>query len=106
MMQAPTLPEELQSLQSDPTAAQVLASLDDTTRDALYRLLSSLNHSVLESVQEACEEIDAQGGEVDTLVAVMKAKPVALELNQSGAEALQDLLAACRTIQADLFAEV
>jgi hypothetical protein len=97
--------EDLQSLQSDPTAGQLLASLDETTRDALYRLLASLNHSVMEAVQEACEAIEAQGGDVDAIVAAMKGKPMGPTLDEQSIEALQDLLAAARSVQRDIFAE-
>jgi hypothetical protein len=96
MTQVAPVAENLQSLQSKPLIADVLNSLDDTTLAAVEGLLSSLNEAVKQTIVEACEELDAQGADVSTLVAVLRNKPVDVTLDERFREAFRDLLAAAK----------
>jgi len=94
---------DLESLQADPAVAAILGNLDQSTRDAVERLLSSMNHSLIEAIIGACEQLDGQGVGAKELVALMKAKPVPVELDEAGREALRDLLGAAQATQNEIF---
>ncbi len=90
--------EELQSLQTNPFVQDLLSALDAQTRDSVLNLLASLEEDTLEGVLEAIEQLNRSDTSVNTLVAILKGKPISSDLDDRCHQALQTLYKAAKEL--------